>query len=61
MPTAKPGDIWVVDLGMAAKIRPCFILTRRPASNELDVFTIIAHTTSLRGNHWGIPNTNPAS
>jgi len=59
MPTTKPGDIWIVDLGMAAKVRPCLILTAQPKSNELDVFTVIAHTTSRRGNRWeiGIPKS----
>lgn len=55
MPAANPGDIWLVDLGMAAKVRPCLILTGQPRADELDVFTVIAHTTSLRGNHWEIP------
>ena len=55
MRAAKPGDIWLVDLGMAAKVRPCLILTRQPGNDELDVFTMVAHTTSLRGNRWEIP------
>jgi len=55
MPVAKPGEVWMTDLGMAAKVRPCLILTSQPKSNELDVFTVVAHTTSLRGNHWEIP------
>jgi mRNA interferase MazF len=54
MPTAKPGEVWIVDLGMAAKVRPCLILTRPPRSDELDVFTIVAHTTSRRGNRWEV-------
>jgi len=54
MPTAKPGDVWVVDLGMAAKVRPCLILTRPPKSDELNVFTVVAHTTSRRGNQWEV-------
>jgi len=55
MPTAKPGEVWVVDLGMAAKVRPCLILTRPPKRDELNVFTVVAHTTSRRGNHWEVP------
>jgi len=57
MPAAKPGDVWIVDLGMAAKVRPCLILTSQPKGDELDVFTVVAHTTSCRGNRWeiGIP------
>jgi mRNA interferase MazF len=45
----------MVDLGMIAKVRPCLVLTRPPASDELDVFTVVAHTTSRRGNCWEIP------
>lgn len=59
MPAAKPGDIWIVDLGMAAKVRPCLILTQQPRLNELDVFTVVAHTTAVRGNHWEIPILKP--
>lgn len=55
MPAAKPGDVWLVDLGMTAKVRPCLVVTRQPQSDELDVFTVVAHTTSLRGNHWEMP------
>lgn len=55
MRAAKPGEIWMVDLGMVAKVRPCLILTRPPKDSELDVFTVISHTTSLRGNRWEIP------
>ena len=59
MPAAKPGEIWMVDLGMAAKVRPCLILTRPPRDDELDVFTVVAHTTACRGNRWEIPIPKP--
>ena len=55
MPAAKPGEVWQVDLGMAAKVRPCLVVTPRPRPDELDVFTVVAHTTSPRGNRWEIP------
>lgn len=54
MPVAKPGEVWIVDLGMVAKVRPCLILTPPPKPDELDVFTIVAHTTSRRNNRWEI-------
>jgi mRNA interferase MazF len=59
MPAAKPGDIWIVDLGMAAKIRPCLILTSPPRGDDLEVFTVMAHTTAVRGNRWEIPIPKP--
>jgi mRNA interferase MazF len=49
----------MVDLGMAAKVRPCLVLTRYPKNNELDVFTIVAHTTTQRGNRWEIGISKP--
>ena len=55
MRAAEPGEIWMVDLGMVAKVRPCLVLTPPPQSNELDVYTVVAHTTSLSGNRWEIP------
>ena len=30
MPKAKPGDVWLVDLGFAAKTRPCLMLSDEP-------------------------------
>jgi mRNA interferase MazF len=59
MPAAKPGDIWIVDLGMAAKVRPCLILTSPPQGDELDVITVVAHTTAVRGSRWEIPLQKP--
>jgi mRNA interferase MazF len=51
---AKRGDVWMVDLGIAAKVRPCLLLTDFPANDELALITIIPHTTSVRGNRWEI-------
>ena len=54
MPAAKPGEIWIVDLGMVAKVRPCLILTLQPRGDELDIYTVVAHTTACRGNYWEV-------
>lgn len=59
MPVARPGEIWWVDLGMAAKVRPCLVLTDQPQSNELDVYTVVARTTAPRGNRWEIQIPKP--
>ena len=42
----------MVDFGLAAKIRPALLLTGNPAVEELDLVTVLLHTTSLRGNRW---------
>lgn len=49
---AKAGEVWLIDLGMIAKMRPCLLLTDYPADNELALVTVLPHTTSLRGNRW---------
>jgi len=54
MPAARPGEIWQVDLGMAAKVRPCLIITPQPHGDDLEVFTVVAHTTAIRGTRWEI-------
>lgn len=52
MPIGKPGEVWQTDLGMQAKVRPCLVLIPPPRNDELAVVTLVAHTTSVRGNRW---------
>ena len=52
MPVISSGEVWLVDFGMAAKVRPALLLTNNPADDELDLVTVLLHTTSLRGNCW---------
>jgi len=53
---ARRGDVWMMYLGIAAKVRPCFLHTNFPAMEELALVTIILipHTTALKGNQWEI-------
>ena len=44
---------------MAAKVRPCLVLTRQPQANEVDVYTVVAHTTAPRGNRWELQIPKP--
>ena len=55
----NPSEVWMVDLGMAAKVRPALLLTGEPAPDELDVVTVLLHTTSLRGNRWELNIPKP--
>ncbi len=59
MPDAQQGEIWTVDLGMAAKVRPCLLLTDFPEDDELALITVLPHTTSLRGNRWELTIPKP--
>ena len=53
MRDARHGEIWMVDLGMAAKVRPCLLLTDFPEDDELALITVLPHTTSVRSNRVG--------
>jgi mRNA interferase MazF len=59
MPSVNRGEIWLVDFGLAAKVRPALLLTGQPADNELDLVTVLLHTTALRGNRWELPVPKP--
>ena len=53
------GEVWLVDLGMVAKIRPCLVFSV-PAGGPTDrvLVTVVAHTTSARGS--GFEGATPA-
>ena len=53
----RPSEIWLVDLGMTAKVRPCLLLSEYPADDELALLLVVPHTTAVRGNRWefGVP------
>ena len=59
MRTVNAGEIWLTDFGMAAKVRPALVLTGQPAVNELDLVTVLLHTTALRGNPWELNIPKP--
>jgi mRNA interferase MazF len=53
------GEVWMIDFGMAAKVRPALLLTGEPAADELDLVTVLLHTTALRGNRWELNIPKP--
>ncbi len=50
MPAVNKGEVWMIDFGLAAKVRPALLMTGNPAADELDLLTVVLHTTALRGN-----------
>ncbi len=52
MPRAQSGEVWIVDLGLAAKQRPCLILSPYPSDDELALIVVVPHTRAVRGNRW---------
>ena len=43
------GEVWLVDLGLTAKIRPCVVVSTRISDTDRALITIAPHTTSVRG------------
>jgi mRNA interferase MazF len=59
MRNVNPGEVWMTDFGMTAKVRPALLLTGNLAPDELDLVTVVLHTTSLRGNRWELNIPKP--
>src|SRR5438477_4987024 len=59
MPRPAPGEIWRIDLGLTAKVRPCLVMSDYPAEEELALVLVIPHTTAIRGNRWEFPYRKP--
>ncbi len=51
MSRPAPGEVWRVDLGLTAKVRPCLVLSDYPADDELALIIIIPHGLKLATLH----------
>ena len=54
MPNPKRGEIWLVDLGYAAKVRPCLVLSIPATDEDRALATLVPHTTSTRGSRFEV-------
>jgi mRNA interferase MazF len=43
------GEIWLADLGIAAKMRPCLVFSVPPDPQDRVLATLVPHTTSVQG------------
>jgi mRNA interferase MazF len=48
MPDPRRGEVWIVDLGLAAKVRPCLVLSVPAGDEDRALVTVVPHTTSTR-------------
>jgi mRNA interferase MazF len=56
----KPGEVWLLDMGLAAKVRPALILTPEPSDAEHALVTVVAHTTASHPqNAWNVAIPKP--
>jgi mRNA interferase MazF len=46
--------VWIVDLGMAAKVRPCVVLSIPTDPQDRVLVTVVPHTTSLQGTRFEV-------
>jgi mRNA interferase MazF len=54
MANPKRGEVWLVDLGYAAKVRPCLVLSVSAGDEDRALATLVPHTTSLRGSRFEV-------
>ena len=55
MPESPRGEVWLVDLGYVAKVRPCLVLSVRPSDTERALVTLVPHTTKPRESRFEVP------
>lgn len=48
------GEVWLVDLGLAAKIRPCLVLGAPSTDEDRALVSVVPHTTTLRGTRYEV-------
>jgi mRNA interferase MazF len=48
MPSPRRGEVWLVDLGMAAKVRPALVISVPAGDQDRALVTLVPHTTSPR-------------
>jgi mRNA interferase MazF len=54
MKNAKRGEVWLVDLGYAAKTRPCLVISSELQADDRALVAAVAHTTSPCGSRFEI-------
>lgn len=54
MSSPERGDIWLVDLGYTAKVRPCLVISIPVLDEDRALATLIPHTTSARGSRFEV-------
>ena len=57
MAKPKRGEVWLVDMGYAAKVRPALVLSGPVLDDERALPMVIPHPTSVRGTRFEIPTS----
>jgi len=51
----KPGEVWWIDLGAAAKVRPMMVVSREDPNPERALAVCVPCTTQIRGGKYEVP------
>ncbi len=54
MKAPNRSEVWLVDLGFAAKTRPCLVLSIPALDEDRALVTLVPHTTSPRGSRFEV-------
>jgi len=54
MPRADRGPVWIADLGMVAKVRPCWVFSVPTDPQDRVLVTLVPHTTSVQGTRFEV-------
>jgi mRNA interferase MazF len=55
--TPVRGEVWLVDMGYAAKVRPALVLSISSQVDERALTSVVPHTTSVRGTRFECPSS----
>ena len=54
MTSPRRGEVWLVDLGMAAKVRPALVISIPAEDTDRALVTLVPHTTSPRPSRFEV-------
>ena len=54
MAEPRRGEVWLVDLGLAAKVRPCLVVSIPSLDQDRALVTLVPHTTSARSSRFEV-------
>jgi mRNA interferase MazF len=54
MSSPKRGEVWLVDLGYVAKVRPCLVISIPALERDRALVTLVPHTTNLRNSRFEV-------
>jgi mRNA interferase MazF len=59
MPSPQRGEVWLVDLGMTAKVRPALVVSIPSTDIDRALATLVPHTTSPRQSRFEVTTVVP--